>query len=261
MKITDRTEPKYIKLLYIGDSGSGKTGSLVSLLQAGYTLRILDMDNGLDALQYFTRKANPALLENIDVLTYRDKYVADPVRGLRVSGRAKAYTQALSALTKWDDESVPAEWGADTILVLDSLTAFGRAAFNWAQGMNPTVKDGRQWYGTAQESVRKVLELLTDDDFRCNVIVCSHIQTLTDEHGSITGTQINAIGKALGPDIPKFFNTLIGAMSRGSGDNVKRTIQTAPTNTIDYKLPAELEKTLPLETGLATVFKVLKATH
>ena len=35
-----------IKLLYIGDSGSGKTGSLASLVKDGYKIRILDYDSG-----------------------------------------------------------------------------------------------------------------------------------------------------------------------------------------------------------------------
>ncbi len=48
----------------------------------------------------------------------------------------------------------------------------------------------------------------------------------------------------------------------GSGTNVKRTIQTLPTALIDLKNPApfKLDTTLPLESGLATVFKTLKET-
>ena len=42
---------EFTKLLIEGDSGSGKTGALASLVKAGYKLRILDMDNGLDALK------------------------------------------------------------------------------------------------------------------------------------------------------------------------------------------------------------------
>ncbi len=44
---------RYAKLIYIGDSGTGKTGSLVSLLADGYKLKILDMDAGLDSLVHF----------------------------------------------------------------------------------------------------------------------------------------------------------------------------------------------------------------
>jgi hypothetical protein len=258
MKATDRTTSQFLKLLYIGNSGTGKTGSLASLVEAGYNLRVLDMDNGMAALlHHLPTKYH----DKVDSVTFRDKFVADPVKGLRLQGQPKAYVGALKSLNKWDDDSVPSEWGPDTILVLDSLTAFGRAAFHWAKGMNPTAKDGRQWYGTAQESIRTVLELLTDDDFHAHVIVVSHIQAVTNEDGALLYEQVSSIGKALGGDIPKYFNTMIAAGKRGSGENVKRTILTTPTHTLDLKIPAELEKTLPLETGMATIFSSLLANN
>lgn len=258
MKASERPANQYLKLLYIGNSGTGKSGSLAALVEAGYDLRILDMDNGLDALLYHLDKK---LHDKVDSQTFRDKFVADPVKGLRLQGQPKAYTNALKALNKWDDDTIPAEWGPKTIFVLDSLTAFGRSAFHWAKGMNPTAKDARQWYGTAQESIKTVLELLTDDDFHAHVIVVSHIQAVTNEDGAILYEQVSAIGKALGGDIPKYFNTMIAAGKRGSGDNVKRTILTTPTNTLDLKIPAALAKTLPLETGMATVFSSLLANN
>ena len=46
----------FVKLLLIGDSKAGKTGSLISLVKAGYKLRILDLDNLLDVLKYFIMK-------------------------------------------------------------------------------------------------------------------------------------------------------------------------------------------------------------
>ena len=39
---------EFTKLLLMGDSKSGKTGALASLVLAGYKLRILDFDNGLE---------------------------------------------------------------------------------------------------------------------------------------------------------------------------------------------------------------------
>jgi hypothetical protein len=258
MKASERPANQFLKLLYIGNSGTGKTGSLASLVEEGYNLRILDMDNGMAALLHHL---DPKLHDKVDSQTFRDKFVADPVKGLRIAGQPKAYTNALKALNKWDDDSIPSEWGPDTIFVLDSLTAFGRAAFHWAKGMNPTAKDGRQWYGTAQESIKTVLELLTDEEFKAHVIVVSHIQAVTNEEGALLYEQVSSIGKALGGDIPKYFNTMIAAGKRGAGDNVKRTILTTPTNTLDLKIPAELEKTLPLETGMATIFSSLLATN
>ena len=46
----------------MGDSGTGKTEALCSLVLAGYKLRILDLDNGLDIVKsYLTEPLFPVL--------------------------------------------------------------------------------------------------------------------------------------------------------------------------------------------------------
>ena len=47
---------KPIKMLVIGDTGTGKTGALASLANSGYKLHILDYDNCLDFLSNTVHK-------------------------------------------------------------------------------------------------------------------------------------------------------------------------------------------------------------
>lgn len=241
----------YTKLIYIGDSSTGKTGSLASLLADGYRFRILDLDNGLDALVYFARQSG-ADLSLVEFETIRDQYKSSKA-GPLIKGAPKAFTEALDKLTEWAEIDDP-----NCIFVLDSLSAFGRAAFEWAKGMNPTAKDPRQWYFTAQQAVESTIAMLTGADFKMNVILISHINYKEVIEGMHKG-YVNAIGSALGPTIPKYFNTLILAETSGSGKNVRRKIKTLPTGVIDLKMPnLEVEAELPLETGLSTIFKKLK---
>jgi len=255
--LSTRPANALFKALYIGNSGTGKTGSLVSLVRAGYKLRVLDMDNGLDTLVAQIQEQCPERLGQVAYQSFRDSYKADPVRGLIVQGRAKAYTNMLRALNTWDDDSTPAAWGADTVFVLDSLTAVGKAAYNWAAGMDPTAKDKRQWFFTAQQSIETLLDMLTSESFNTNVIIISHVQLVETDAG--TKGYASSIGSALGPKIPKFFNTLIAAESRGIGDSVKRTIQTRPTTMLDLKVPNEktVGKQYPINEGLAEIVKHL----
>ena len=37
-------------MMLIGDNGSGKSGAVASLADAGYNIRMLDLDNGIDVL-------------------------------------------------------------------------------------------------------------------------------------------------------------------------------------------------------------------
>jgi len=249
---------KLVKLLYMGDSGTGKTGSLVSLVAAGYKLHILDLDNGLDVLKEYVMKECPDKIGNVDYETRRDKVKAGP-SGPIMDGVPKAYIQSLQLMTKWSDDTAPSEWGPDHIFVLDSFTGLGRAAFNWAKSISPSVKDPRQWYHMAQGAVEQVLGLLTSEGFNANVVIIAHVQFQEGNDGTVRG-YANSIGKALGPIIPTYFNTMVLARSSGSGMNVKRSIITAPTSMIDLKnaSPFRIDAELPLSTGVGTLFEKLK---
>jgi len=241
----------FTKLIYIGDSSTGKTGSLVSLLQDGYSFKILDMDNGLETLKTYARLAQ-ADLSRVEYETYRDQYRSSSA-GPIIKGQPKAFTDALAKLTEWSEIE-----DDNTIFVLDSLSAYGRAAYAWANGMNPGAKDKRQIFFAAQQAVESTIALLTGENFKMNVIIISHVNYKEITEG-ITKGHANAIGTALGPVIPRYFNTMLLAESIGAGKNTKRRIKTLPTGIIDLKIPnPEAEAEYPLESGLASIFKLLK---
>lgn len=249
---------KHTKLLYFGNSGTGKTGSLESLVAAGYKVKVLDMDNGLDSLAAFVREKCPDKIGNIEYITIRDQYTSGP-SGPYVK-RPKAFVEALKALEKWpEDDSNPAEWGEDTVFVLDSLTAFAKASFEWARGMNPTSKDPRQWYAASQNAVEDTIAMLTAEEFKTNLIVMSHVAFLEANDGTVKG-YASAVGSALGPKLPKYFNNCLMTEVKGSGGNVRRIIRSVPTVVVDLKTsaPFKVPTELPLESGLAELFSKLK---
>lgn len=255
---TEHTSSRFVKLLFIGESGAGKTGALAPLVK-DYDLRILDLDAGLDALINHVREQDPAGLKRIQYQSFRDK-IKMTAQGPKVAGTPKAYVNALSVLETWpDDNSDPATWGEKTILVIDSLTNLGRAAFQWAKAANPTAKDPRQWYKAAQDLIEDVIANVTSDAFETNVVVISHVDIVQTESGMLKG-YASSIGKALGPKLPRFFNTMILSEVKGSGKNARRTIQTIPTALLSLKNPApmRIESEYPLETGMADLFKKLK---
>jgi hypothetical protein len=257
-KLSDHQSNDYVKLLLTGDSGSGKSGALASLVKAGYKLRILDMDNGLDPLKTFVMRECPSMVENVEFRTLRDKRKTT-ASGVVIDGKASAWINMMKMLDAWKYDDVdlgkPSEWGPDVIVVIDTLSFAADAAFDWAVSMNPGAKDPRQWYYTAQQQVESMLALLSSDGFATNVIVASHVRYTTNEDGSNKGYP-NAIGSALGPTIPRYFNHWAQCMNRAG----KRTIQTAATASFDLKntKPFEIEKTYDLSDGLAKFFAVLR---
>ena len=255
--LADHQSNEFTKLLLTGDSGSGKSGALASLVKAGYKLRILDMDNGLDPLKTFVMKECPKLVDNVEYCTLRDNYITTAA-GPKVD-KPKAFVTAMKMLDHWkyDDTDLgkPSDWGPDCILALDSLSFFSDAAFDWAQGMNPTAKDPRQWFYSAQQAVESALALLTSGSFRTNVIVSAHVRYSTGDDGRNKGYP-NAIGSALGPTIPRYFNHWAQCENKAG----KRMIRTTATAMFDLKntKPFEMKNEYDLSTGLADFFAVLR---
>lgn len=261
--LADLPTEDYIKFMYVGDSSSGKTGSLVSLVEAGYKIRMLDMDNGVSILKSYVMKQCPHLIGNVDVVQFRDKYGVKATGDIGVVGGAKAFSNAVKLLDKWDDGSTPKDWGSDTFFVLDTLTTLGKAALAWAEGMAPTAKDPRQWYFGGQQAIEGVVAMLMGPDFKCNVIISTHIASRDLQEGLTKGFPASGVGTALGPTLAKYCNTMVLAETTGFGQSTKRKIKTLPTGFIDLKTsaPFAMQAEYDLGTGLAEIVKVLKSAQ
>ena len=255
----------HTKLLIEGDSKAGKTGALASLVKAGYKLRILDFDNGLDVLSQYVMRDCPENIDNVEFRTLRDDRKASAAGHVV---QPKAFAEALKMLDKWKyknddgtetDLGDPAAWGEDCILVLDSLTFLSDAAFDWAESLIPRGKSGdydqRAVYGNAQGAIGNVLALLTSASFATHVIVISHVKYVDNPDGTKKGYPVS-VGAALSPTIPRYFNTVVRFVTNGT----KREIETTATAMFDLANPKPfaMAKKYPVETGLADIFAVLR---
>ena len=256
MKLQPVTATAIVKVLLIGDSGTGKTGSLASLVKHGYHVHVLDFDNKIASgiLPILVARDCPDSLANVDYEPLRDRLKSSPL-GPVPDGPATAFTKGLALLDRWSDGTVPAAWGPGHVLVVDSLTFLSDAAFNWAKSMTPGSKAPRQWFYSAQQAIEGTVAMLTADTFNTNVVVISHVNWQSRPDGTMKGFP-GTVGSALGPTIPAYFEN----MAQCQIVNGKRSIQTAPTALLDLKNPAAFRMlpALPIETGLAGFFATLK---
>src|SRR5882672_4397715 len=265
--LSQHKSQRFTKLLLLGDAKSGKTGSLVSLVKAGYKLRILDYDNLLDILVRLVQEQCPGNLSNVEFRALRDKrkYTGD---GLVIDGVPKAFANGLKMLDRWkykDSDGIetdlgpPSQWGAGCILVLDSLSRFCDAAYDFRAPLTPRGKSGeydpRATYGDAQDAVERALGYMTSDTFGTNVIVICHGQYMELKDGT-TKIFPQGVGKALSPKIPQYFPNYIRFKNLAG----KRTIQLKSDVMIDLAngIPSGVPDSLPVETGLATYFELLR---
>jgi len=260
---------RIVKLLLLGDAKSGKTGSLVSLVKAGYKLRILDLDNLLDFFKAQVLEQCPDKNDNVEYRTVRDKYKASDA-GTMIDGAPKAWTTSLKLLNRWKykdehsgeeiDYGNPADWGPDTILVIDSLSRWCDAAYAFHQVMTPAGKngvEGRAVYYNAQKDLEKQLAMLTSESVNTNVIVICHGVYIERDDGK-TKIFPKSMGQAMSPNIPTYFPNYI----RYTTDSGKREIQLTSDRMIDLSTtrPNILKDKLSVDTGLAEIFAAILDT-
>jgi len=269
-KLGDHQSKTTTKMLFVGDSGAGKTGALASLAAAGYNLRILDMDNGLDVLNnlltdpqsaYF--KQDPKAADRVDFVTVTDKM--KNVNGRLVPATATAWTRAVKLLMDWTDGDQKlgpiTTWGPKDILVIDSLTMLSTAALNMILSMNGRLgqRPHQSDWGDGQQLVEGLLQMLYDEGVQCNVIVCCHITFIGEDGGPIRGYP-NTLGKALPPKVGRYFNTALMARTVGQGAMQKRKILTNTSGVIELKntAPLRVQAEYDLADGLAKYFEAVR---
>jgi len=279
--LTEHQASKITKLIILGDSTSGKTGSLASLACAGYNLRIIDLDNNADVLyDYLTSPKSPyppGHAQNVRIITLTDPL--KNISGKIYFAKSVVWPKVMSLLDNWTDGEEKlgpvTNWGEKDILVIDSLSKLAEAALTFHLAMNnklfatPNGNEARRDIGIAQSMIDKFLSWLKYDGIKCNIIVICHIKYV-NERGTtpddITGERPqkgwpNALGAALSPLIPRHFPTMLLYEKQTFGNTTKRMIYTQPRGVTDAKTsaPTKVLPAYPIESGLADYFAALRS--
>ena len=257
--------PPPLMILNIGKSGGGKTGALLALARAGFTLRIADFDNAAAMVVHgITHGADGKLLpqhrgvpERFDIVPFTDR-LKKVGNALKTVGIGSAWERFLAALDKWPGAAPPGgvfDWGPDTVFVLDTLTHASNASLrhvmklNNKEGDNPSQPN----WGDAMRGVEDLISLLRFGPTKCHVIVNAHITFLEGDEGVVEGLPMS-IGAKLSPKIPSFFPIMIRSRNMG-GNPAKRVILTSGDGRIELKVPApDLPRELDQSDGLAKIF-------
>lgn len=257
--LSDHHASSVVKLLNIGESGSGKTGALASLARAGYRLHILDFDNGLDILST-TLRDDPPALARVEYETLRDTITS--VNGIpKVKSPVHAYKDAAKTLASWNAQDfTPAD-----VLVIDTLTTMSDAAFNEALMLGGRLNQRPQLqdYGWLSDSLKLFLEMITAPEFNCHVVVNTHVRYLSGEADTeIMRGLPNAKGQEISRTVSRYFNTVTFTRTQGTGPGAKRLISTQPQGVVEVKTsaPTKVKPTYPIESGLAVLFSDILGT-
>lgn len=275
-----------IRLLNSGEPGAGKTSALVALANAGFKLRILDYDgNFRPVLNYVDERVLP----NIDIQTLQEELKFSPTNGLEPKGKPKAFTRGLQLMTRWKytekdgtevDLGDPAEWGPDTVVVLDTISSQGDTAMWQALNMvgrSPLNRRDKDW-GLAIDLQANFLNLIRHVNNQFHFIANAHIRVISPDTERDQDTALQrdvkeqraelmptkAFPHVLGRQLPrtvtgKFEGAVTTKKAERGPMKGKRVITWDDDPNFQTKLAAStrLSKELDVGTGLLQIFEEL----
>lgn len=219
-----------LNILLMGESGSGKTYSLRSLIDTGLELFVIQTEPGGTVLadlpkdKYHSHYIAPAAPSWDAMLDSAKKINTLSMGGLaKLEGINKQeyaqWMEVISTLGNFQCERCGqsfgdvSTWDSSRVLVIDSLSGLNLMAMDLVVGSKP-VKSMADW-GIAMDNLARLINKLTTDT-QCHVVLTAHLEPERDE---VTGRIQNmpaTLGKKLPATIPRFFDNVIHTTREGA---------------------------------------------
>ena len=219
------------KVMLLGESGAGKTHSLVTLIEAGITPFIIFTepgmatlgkalnDHGLSEDQCHWRHISSAtqswgsmikMSENLNKMSFdMITKMTDPHK--------MEYTQWIDVLKTCEDFvdertgtsfGNVGSWGPDRALIIDSLSGLNDMAMALIVGSRPT-RSMPDWMVAQNNLVGFINKLCVDLD--CHFILTGHLEREQDEVSGGISLMASTLGKKLAPKLPRYFDEVVMA--------------------------------------------------
>jgi hypothetical protein len=218
-----------VKFLLMGESGTGKTYSIRTWIEAGVTPFIVFMD-----LQGVTTMGDAKGMWHHAVITpgISDWSVlagiAKTINETSFEGLAqkrgidkKKHTQWYELMglmanfrdTEGKEFGDVCSWGPDRVLVLDGLSGLSDMAMANILGAQPVRSPGD--YGVAMNNIESLLATLAHG-CRCHVMLIAHQEPEQDEVAMQRRIMVSTLGRKLAPVLPRYFDDVVQAVRLGT---------------------------------------------
>lgn len=209
-------------VLLMGESGTGKTYAIRSLIEAGITPFVIFTEPGMETLndlpadKWHWAYVRPTG-EDWDTLTKMaetvNRFNFESISKYTDPNKAK-FTNFAKVLYKCQNfvDSNGEEfgdvttWGTDRALVIDSLSGLSDMAMQLIIGGKPLAQLN-DWQ-LAQNTLEHLLNKLTTDT-QCFFVLTAHQEREKDEVTGGTSVMVATLGRKLAPKIPKYFSDVV----------------------------------------------------
>ena len=210
------------KIILMGESGSGKTYSIRTLLKAGIRPMVLFTEPGMETLSdipkdkwsYAYIKPSTDGWENlISSATKVNTLNFDTLSKMGDVNRSK-HTQFIDVLNicksfvdhEGKDWGPVQDWGTDRCLVIDSLSGLSDMIMQLVVGSKP-VRQLQDWM-IAQNTLEAFVNKCVTD-LNCWFVLITHVEREKDEISGGMNIMVSTLGRKLAPKLPKYFSDAI----------------------------------------------------
>lgn len=246
------------KVMLVGTTGSGKTYSVRTLLDAGCEVFCVFTEPGMEVLsdtdpnqlhwKYIPPASTPwdQMIDSaskINNLTFKALTEMSDIN----KRQHKEFIDLLSTLANFKDDRTGKEFGAvdswdnNRWLVVDSLSGLNIMAMNLVTGTKP-VKSMSDW-GVAMDNLERLITKLTVD-LKCGLVLTAHLEREQDEVTGGVSLMASTLGKKLAPRLPRFFSDVVHAKRDG-----EKFIWSTASHNVDLKA-----RNLPIGENLPPTF-------
>jgi hypothetical protein len=222
--------------LLVGATGTGKTYSIRTFLDAGITPFIIATEPGIESTLgdipadqlhwHYIPPASAGWDEMLDSAKKINMFDLKALTSMTDINKRK-YGQFMDVISTCNNflcdrtgESYGdvSSWGPDKALIIDSLSGLNIMAMNLVVGSKP-VKSMADW-GIAMDNLERLIIKLTTD-LKCYFVLTAHLERETDEVTGGTSLMASTLGRKLAPRIPRFFDDVV--MCQREGNNFSWT--------------------------------------
>ena len=215
------------KVLLLGETGTGKTHSIRTLLETGVTPFIIFTEPGMETLGEDLDRCHWTYIPPAQVGWEGLSSIAKTINMLDYDGIAKMrdanktrydeFLKIIATCNNFVDQNGESfgdvmTWGTDRALVIDSLSGLNDMASQLTVGGKP-VKGLQDWQ-VAQNMLKLLVDKLTTG-LTCTYVLMAHIAREKDEITGGTTLMVSTLGQKLAPELPKYFSDVIHATRTG----------------------------------------------